>query len=98
VPPEPVFFVDADLSDKWFFRILEEAGVAFERHDDHLKLGRKTLDWPSSSDPEGLEVRRVWYFVVGGNDGENFHSLPNPVVYGVFVPMTVIKIGRATCR
>ena len=30
-PDDPVFFVDADLSDKWFFRVLEEAGIAFER-------------------------------------------------------------------
>jgi len=44
-PPDRVFFIDADLSDKWFLRILEEAGIAFERHDDHFKPGTDDLDW-----------------------------------------------------
>jgi hypothetical protein len=57
VPPDlPVFFVDADLSDKWFFRVLEEAGIAFERHDDHFKPGTDDLDWLTKAGQEGWVV------------------------------------------
>ncbi len=44
-PPEPVFFVDADLSDAHFHGILSAAGVRFERHDDHFAPGTDDLDW-----------------------------------------------------
>lgn len=44
-PPEPVFFVDADLSDTHFHQILSAAGVRFERHDDHFAPGTDDLDW-----------------------------------------------------
>ncbi len=44
-PPEPVFFVDADLSDAHFHSILAAAGVRFERHDDHFAPGTDDLDW-----------------------------------------------------
>lgn len=44
-PPEPVFFVDADLSDAHFHGILSTAGVRFERHDDHFAPGTDDLDW-----------------------------------------------------
>lgn len=55
-PDDPVFFVDADLSDKWFFRVLEEAGVAFERHDDHFGQGTDDLDWLAKAGQEGWIV------------------------------------------
>jgi hypothetical protein len=44
-PPEPVFVVDADLSDAHFHEILSAAGVRFERHDDHFAPGTDDLDW-----------------------------------------------------
>lgn len=44
-PPEPVFFVDADLSDAHFHGILSAAGVRFERHDDHFAPGTDDLVW-----------------------------------------------------
>ncbi|HBL28222.1 MAG TPA: hypothetical protein DD490_15415 [Acidobacteria bacterium] len=44
-PPEPVFFVDADLSDAHFHAILSAAGVRFERHDDHFAQGADDLEW-----------------------------------------------------
>jgi hypothetical protein len=56
VPREPVFFVDADLSDTWFFRTLEEAGIAFERHDDHFAPGTDDLDWLTRAGQEGWIV------------------------------------------
>jgi PIN domain-containing protein len=57
VPPDnPVFFVDADLSDKWFFRVLEEAGIAFERHDDHFSPGTDDLDWLARAGQEDWVV------------------------------------------
>jgi hypothetical protein len=43
-PPEPVFFVDADLSDAHFHEILSAAGVRFERHNDHFAPGTDDLD------------------------------------------------------
>lgn len=42
---EPVFFVDADLSDRVFLGVLSAAGVRFERHDDHFAQGTDDLDW-----------------------------------------------------
>ena len=57
MPPDaPVFFIDADLSDKWFFRVLEEAGIPFERHDDHFKPGTDDLDWLAKAGQEGWVV------------------------------------------
>jgi hypothetical protein len=56
VPRDPVFFVDADLSDKWFLRTLEEAGIAFERHDDHFAPGTDDLDWLARAGREGWIV------------------------------------------
>ena len=44
-PPDLVFFVDADLSDKLFHEILEAAGIRFERHDDHFRPGTDDLEW-----------------------------------------------------
>lgn len=44
-PPEPVFFVDADLSDRIFHSILQDAGIRFERHDDHFAQGTDDEDW-----------------------------------------------------
>lgn len=44
-PPEPVFFVDADLFDAHFHSILAASGVRFERHDDHFAPGTDDLDW-----------------------------------------------------
>jgi hypothetical protein len=56
VPREPVFFVDADLSDKWFLKVLETAGVVFERHDDHFAPGTDDLDWLTRAGQEGWIV------------------------------------------
>jgi PIN like domain len=57
VPPDdPVFFVDADFSDKWFFQILEERGIPFERHDDHFEPGTDDLDWLTKAGQEGWIV------------------------------------------
>jgi hypothetical protein len=56
VPPDPVFFVDADLSDKHFLLVLREAGIAFERHDDHFKPGTDDLDWLQKAGEEGWVV------------------------------------------
>lgn len=44
-PPDPVFFIDADLSDKLFHEILEAAGVRCERHDDHFQPGTDDQEW-----------------------------------------------------
>ena len=44
-PHDPVFFVDADLSDSVFHGVLSAAGVRFERHDDHFAPGTDDLDW-----------------------------------------------------
>ena len=44
-PLDPVFFVDADLSDHIFLGILREANIRFERHDDHFAKGTDDLDW-----------------------------------------------------
>ncbi|HSS77124.1 MAG TPA: hypothetical protein VLV54_10310 [Thermoanaerobaculia bacterium] len=56
MPRDPVFFVDADLSDRWFLRILEEAGIAFKRHDDHFAPGTDDLDWLTRAGQEGWIV------------------------------------------
>jgi hypothetical protein len=55
-PPEPVFFVDADLSDTHFHRILAAAGVRFERHDDHFAPGTDDLDWLPKAGEHGWVV------------------------------------------
>jgi len=56
VPRDPVFFVDADLSDKWFLKTLKDAGIAFERHDDHFAPGTDDLDWLNRAGQEGWIV------------------------------------------
>lgn len=55
-PPDPVFFVDADLSDSIFFEILVRAGVRFERHDDHFAQGTDDLDWLAKAGLHGWVV------------------------------------------
>jgi hypothetical protein len=45
--PSPVFFVDADLSDRIFCQILTDAGIRFERHDDHFDPGTSDEEWLS---------------------------------------------------
>jgi hypothetical protein len=55
-PPEPVFFVDADLGDKLFHETLAKAGVRFERHDDHFAAGTADLDWLRKAGEQGWIV------------------------------------------
>ena len=54
--PKPVFFTDADLSDKLFHQVLAEAGVRFERHDDHFAEGASDLDWLQKAGENGWIV------------------------------------------
>jgi hypothetical protein len=55
-PPEPVFFVDADLSDRVFHQILEDAGIRFERHDDHFRQGTDDQEWLQEAGAKGWIV------------------------------------------
>lgn len=55
-PPEPVFFIDADLSGRIFLDVLREAGVRFERHDDHFRPGTDDLEWLQKAGVNGWIV------------------------------------------
>jgi hypothetical protein len=44
-PPDPVFFVDADLDDYIFLGILRAANIRCERHNDHFPRGTDDLEW-----------------------------------------------------
>lgn len=55
-PLEPVFFVDADLSDYIFLDILRAASIRFERHDDHFREGTDDLDWMAKAGANGWVV------------------------------------------
>jgi hypothetical protein len=55
-PPEPVFFIDADLSDRVFLQILTDAGIRIERHDDHFRPGTDDLEWLLRAGAEGWVV------------------------------------------
>ncbi|HET9226129.1 MAG TPA: hypothetical protein VFR31_05650 [Thermoanaerobaculia bacterium] len=55
-PPDPVFFVDADLSDSIFHETLARAGIRFERHDDHFAQGTDDWDWLAKAGRQGWVV------------------------------------------
>ena len=54
--PDPVFFIDADLSGRAFLEVLTRAGIRLERHDDHFQPGTDDREWLQQAGRNGWIV------------------------------------------
>jgi hypothetical protein len=87
-PPDPVFFIDRDLSGKAFVSILREAAVTVEVHSDHFRHDAPDEDWLPA-------VGRQNWVALTHDKRISYSSLQTDLLMRAAV-RTFILIGKAT--